>query len=99
MCSNIFLIRGGEGIDFEANLAISTLDFGTVHSYPIPWGQSSDPQGWGTTWIADHAASQKSIGKPVILEEYGLDTSTQVAAYTAWLSQVVSSGLAGDLIW
>ena len=23
--------RGGEGIDFDANLAISTLDFGTAH--------------------------------------------------------------------
>lgn len=23
--------RGGEGIDFDANLAISTLDFGTFH--------------------------------------------------------------------
>ncbi|KAJ7594137.1 CEL4a mannanase [Mycena floridula] len=92
--------QGSEGIDFEANFAISTLDFGTAHSYPISWGQTSDPQGWGTQWIADHAASMKARGKPVILEEFGITPNTaQVATYTAWYSEIVSSGLSGDLIW
>ncbi|KAF8658278.1 hypothetical protein AX16_002053 [Volvariella volvacea WC 439] len=90
--------QGGEGIDFEANLGISTLDFGTVHSYPEHWGQSSNIQGWGTQWIADHAASQNRANKPVILEEYG-STVSQTTVYTAWLNQIISSGLAGDLIW
>ncbi|CAE6414897.1 unnamed protein product [Rhizoctonia solani] len=75
--------QGGEGIDFDANLKISTLDFGTFHSYPI----------------RDHAASQKSANKPVIIEEFGV-TSDQAATYTAWWNEIVSSGgLAGDLIW
>ncbi|KAG6840902.1 hypothetical protein C0991_003363 [Blastosporella zonata] len=90
--------QGSEGVDFDANLAISTIDFGTFHSYPIPWGQSSDPQGWGTQWIADHATSQNKAGKPVILEEFGV-TSSQTTVYTAWWNEVVSSGIAGDLIW
>ncbi|KAG6919061.1 hypothetical protein DXG01_009314 [Tephrocybe rancida] len=87
--------QGSEGIDFDANLAISTIDFGTFH---IGWGQTSDPQGWGTQWIADHATSQTKAGKPVIIEEFGV-TSNQATVYTAWWNQVVSSGLAGDLIW
>ncbi|KAJ3570962.1 hypothetical protein NP233_g4061 [Leucocoprinus birnbaumii] len=83
--------QGSEGVDFAANLAISTLDFGTFHA-------SGNETAWGTQWIADHAASMKSAGKPVILEEFGV-TTNQVSTYTAWFNQVVSSGLTGDLIW
>ncbi|KAF5385133.1 hypothetical protein D9615_000976 [Tricholomella constricta] len=90
--------QGGEGIDFDVNLAISTLDFGTFHSYPEHWGQASNIQNWGTQWIADHAASQNKAGKPVILEEFGV-TTNQPTVYTAWYNQIVSSGIAGDLIW
>lgn len=90
--------QGGEGIDFDANLAISTLDFGTAHSYPISWGQTSDPSAWGVQWIQDHATSQKTANKPVILEEFGV-TSDQQATYTAWYNAIISSGLTGDLIW
>ncbi|KAL0578392.1 hypothetical protein V5O48_003613 [Marasmius crinis-equi] len=91
--------QGGEGIDFDANLKISSIDFGTFHSYPIPWGQTSDPTGWGVQWILDHATSQKAANKPVLIEEYGLDSSAQASAYASWLSTVISSGLTGDLIW
>ncbi|KIY61398.1 glycoside hydrolase family 5 protein [Cylindrobasidium torrendii FP15055 ss-10] len=90
--------QGGEGIDFDANLNISTLDFGTFHSYPISWGQTSDPQGWGTQWITDHAASMKAANKPVIIEEFGVDAN-QTTVYTAWYAEIESSGLTGDLIW
>ncbi|KAG6843996.1 hypothetical protein H0H87_010887 [Tephrocybe sp. NHM501043] len=90
--------QGSEGVDFDANLAISTVDFGTFHSYPEPWGQSANSTLWGTQWIKDHAASQKSANKPVILEEYGV-TTAQTTTYAAWWDAIVSSGLAGDLIW
>ncbi|KAF8608733.1 mannanase [Ceratobasidium sp. AG-I] len=89
--------QGGEGIDFDANLKISTLDFGTFHSYPTGWGQSN-ALSWGTQWITDHATSQKSANKPVIIEEFGV-TTDQANTYTAWWKEVVSSGLTGDLIW
>ncbi|KAL1748695.1 glycoside hydrolase family 5 protein [Schizophyllum fasciatum] len=90
--------QGGEGIDFDANLAIDSVDFGTFHAYPESWGQSNNPKEWGVQWIADHATSQENVGKPVIIEEFGV-TSNQEQTYTAWLKEVVSSGLAGDLIW
>ncbi|PPR01176.1 hypothetical protein CVT24_006052 [Panaeolus cyanescens] len=90
--------QGSEGIDFDANLKVSGIDFGTFHSYPEHWGQSNDITNWGTQWIKDHAASQNSIGKPVILEEFGT-TSNKDSVYTAWFNAIISSGLAGDLVW
>lgn len=62
------------------------------------WGQTSDPVGWGSQWIADHATSGQAVNKPVILEEFGV-TDNQAATYTTWYNTVISSGLAGDLIW
>lgn len=61
-------------------------------------GQTSDPVGWGSQWITNHYNVQKQLSKPVILEEFGV-TSSQYSTYQTWLSTVVSSGLAGDLIW
>ncbi|KAF5318796.1 hypothetical protein D9619_010785 [Psilocybe cf. subviscida] len=90
--------QGSEGIDFDANLAISTIDFGTFHSYPTPWGQTGNEQAWGTQWITDHATSSTKANKPVILEEFGV-TSNQATIYQAWYNQIISSGLTGDLIW
>ncbi|KAI0821629.1 mannanase [Trametes gibbosa] len=90
--------QGSEGIDFNANLNISTIDFGTAHLYPGSWGQTTDPTGWGSQWIIDHATSQKLANKPVILEEFGV-TDSQPSTYTAWYNTVITSGLAGDLIW
>ncbi|KAH7339441.1 CEL4a mannanase [Rhizoctonia solani] len=92
--------QGGEGIDFDANLKISSIDFGTFHSYPEHWNQGSNVVGWGTQWIKDHAASQKAANKPVILEEFGVTSSYNPSStYTTWWDTIVSSGLTGDLIW
>ena len=81
-------------------------------------GASGDYGTWGNTWINAHAAVQKSLNKPVILEEFGVTTNQTagtfqffvllylhpltlacVKVYNTWWSTVVSSGLAGDLIW
>jgi len=40
----------------------------------------------------------KKVGKPVILEEFGV-TGSQTTVYTAWWNEIMSSGLTGDLIW
>lgn len=65
--------------------------------YPESWGQSASSV-WGSQWVADHATSQKSANKPVIMEEFGV-TSNQPAVYSAWFNTIETSGLAGDLIW
>ncbi|KAI0066115.1 CEL4a mannanase [Artomyces pyxidatus] len=95
--------QGSEGIDFNANIQIPTIDFGTFHaslypvSYESQWGQSPVDT-WGAQWIADHATTQKSANKPTLLEEFGV-TSNQPAVYTVWYNEIISSGLSGDLIW
>ncbi len=43
---------GGNGVDFVANLNISTLDYHTFHLYPSWWNY---PFSWGNHWIRQHA--------------------------------------------
>jgi mannan endo-1,4-beta-mannosidase len=72
-----------------------------IQLYPESWGQEADAVNFGLKWITDHAASQKTLNKPVILEEFGVTKAKfdQVAVYTKWLDAVISSGLSGELIW
>ncbi|KAJ7624543.1 glycoside hydrolase [Roridomyces roridus] len=90
---------GTIGIDFVANLAIPTLDFGTFHLYPGSWGESNT-EPWGAQWITDHATAMTNANKPVIVEEFGItNSSTRPTVYQEWYSTVISTGLTGDLIW
>ncbi|KAI1743375.1 glycoside hydrolase superfamily [Xylaria scruposa] len=85
-----------EGMDFEANLKISTLDFGTFHLYPGSWGTTND---WGNKWITAHAAACKAAGKPCLFEEYGV-SSNHCAVEGPWQKTALSSsGISGDLFW
>ncbi|KAJ7021392.1 glycoside hydrolase, partial [Mycena alexandri] len=100
-----FVYQGTLGIDFAANMKISTIDFGTFHMYPSSWGeaQSTWPT-WGSQWITDHATVMTSANKPVIMEEFGIPSSDQTAAaretvYAGWYQTVLNSSLTGDLIW
>ncbi|VDB87427.1 unnamed protein product [Peniophora sp. CBMAI 1063] len=96
-----FLYQGIFGIDSLALTNISTIDFGTFHMYPIGYGQTTDPIGFGSQYILDHASVQKQLNKPMILEEFGVIQSDvdQVTAYTQWYKDVLADGLTGDLIW
>ncbi|KAJ3879236.1 glycoside hydrolase [Lentinula edodes] len=95
----IFVYQGYSpslGIDFAANLNISSLDFGTFHLYPDSWGEPANP--FGTQWIEDHATAMVASNKPIVMEEFGI-TDDQVDVYGSWYSAIVSSNVAGDLIW
>ncbi|KAJ3712340.1 glycoside hydrolase [Lentinula guzmanii] len=95
----IFVYQGYSpslGIDFAANLNISTLDFGTFHLYPDSWGESANP--FGTQWIEDHATAMLASNKPIVMEEFGI-TNDQVDVYSSWYSAIESTNVAGDLIW
>ncbi|KAL4903975.1 putative mannan endo-1,4-beta-mannosidase F [Aspergillus multicolor] len=86
----------GEGLDFAANLAIDTIDFGTFHLYPGSWGVSYD---WGNLWARTHGAACAAAGKPCLFEEYGAP-SDHCAIEVPWQTTAVSStGIAGDLFW
>ncbi|KAG9220538.1 hypothetical protein CCMSSC00406_0003994 [Pleurotus cornucopiae] len=90
--------QGSEGIDFDANLQISTLDFGTIHCYPDGWGTTADAVAWGNGWIRDHATSMVQANKPVIMEEFGM-LENKVPIYTEWFNTIETSGFTGDLVW
>ncbi|KAL9008391.1 MAG: hypothetical protein Q9173_006482 [Seirophora scorigena] len=93
-----YAYSGYEGVDFEKNLAIRTIDFGTVHMYANQWGYNYT---WGNTWIAQHNAVGKKLGKPVLLEEYAvLEGEDRVGIAGPWQNTVLrKTSLAGDLMW
>lgn len=67
--SDDWAYNGTDGGDFDAELALENIDFGTFHSYPDWWTKTVQ---WTNQWIRDHAESQRKIGKPVVHEEYGM---------------------------
>ncbi|EIW75756.1 hypothetical protein CONPUDRAFT_180574 [Coniophora puteana RWD-64-598 SS2] len=93
--------NGSNGIDFDANLAISSIDFGTFHLYPGTWQESSPSYDqWGQTWIQNHRNSQVTANKPVLLEEFGVTVSQdQTQTYNDWYSTAINGGLSGVIIW
>lgn len=97
-----------EGNHWQQLTGLPAIDYGTVHLYPQSWGETADPVGWGTTWITDHIEAARKIGKPVVLEEFGLkvDPSAGVAssadrddAYRAWLSALEAAHGDGFQFW
>jgi mannan endo-1,4-beta-mannosidase len=97
-----------EGDHWKDYLALPTIDYGTVHLYPEGWGETADPVGWGTKWITNHISDGKSLGKPVVIEEYGLainaadgipSETSRTAAYKSWADAVLTDGGAGDQFW
>ncbi|KAG2223557.1 hypothetical protein INT45_001639 [Circinella minor] len=90
--------NGGPGMDFDATLALSSIDFGTFHMYTDHWSKDNDK--WPKKWIADHAASQKSAGKPVLFEEYGYSKpSERTTLYPAWHAIIEDENIAADAFW
>ena len=64
--------NGGDGTDFDAEMALPSIDFGVFHSYPDWWGKTV---AWTSQWIRDHAEAARVAGKPVVHEEYGWMTN------------------------
>lgn len=99
---------GYEGNDWVKLTSLPAIDYGTVHLYPLGWGEKTDPVGWGTEWIQAHAKAAAAIGKPVVLEEFGLpmgqspvsaDETTRDTAYQTWVDAARTSGLNGFQFW
>ncbi|KAJ5371102.1 uncharacterized protein N7496_007194 [Penicillium cataractarum] len=84
-----------EGVDFEKNLDIPTIDFGTLHLYPSQWSEQ-DP--WGNLWIEAHGAACVKAGKPCLLEEYG--SLAHASSEAPWQQTALKTkGIAGDTFW
>jgi mannan endo-1,4-beta-mannosidase len=86
-----------EGVAWKRLTALPAVDYGTVHLYPEAWGQAP---GWGEPWIRDHIRDGRKLGKPVVIEEYGIgDQTVRDALYAAWTGAVEEEGGAGDQFW
>ncbi|AUY47625.1 hypothetical protein C2142_00020 [Streptomyces sp. CB01881] len=103
-----------EGVAWKKLLALPAVDYGTVHVYPQNRGETSaakpgtNATDWGARWITDHLADGRALGKPVVIEEFGLriDPAKDIAgnaardrAYTVWTDAVLTGHGAGDQFW
>jgi mannan endo-1,4-beta-mannosidase len=103
-----------EGVRWKQLVALPHVDYATIHLYPGGWGENpsnkpgTDPVAWGTTWITRHLADAAALGKPLVLEEFGLtvnaaqgvaDQNARAAGYQAWIDAVYDGGGAGDQFW
>ncbi len=97
------------GVDHEALTELKNVDFGTFHLYPDHWNKS---QQWGVEWIESHLQVARSLGKPTVLEEYGLrverpDSRGTISegglrrqvGYTNYHNAMRERGGAGSLFW
>lgn len=92
-----------EGVSWQRLTALKAVDYGTVHLYPDSWGET-EKDVWGSTWIADHIRAGHRLGKPVVIEEFGLkddsaDQATRNAVYRHWTDTVVERNGDGDHFW
>jgi len=93
-----YVYDGGPGGDNEAYLALPNIDFGTLHLYPESWGKDLT---WGSQWIQEHAWAASDARKPMVLEEYGVSTSSgqRMTIIPEWHSTVLANNIAGDMYW
>ncbi|KAK3906161.1 beta-mannanase [Staphylotrichum tortipilum] len=107
--SDDWAYNGADGGDFDHEITIPTIDFGTFHSYPDWWSKTVE---WTDQWIRDHAAAGRAAGKPVVHEEYGwltpdkrleytgrVDNRTRVEVEGGWQKTTVEEKLAGSMYW
>jgi len=86
-----------DGVDNQRLTALPNVDFGTFHLYPTHWGQSN---AWGTTWIQRHNEIGTALGKPMILEEFGItDQGARQSVYNQWLDTLRTGGGDGFNFW
>jgi len=96
------------GVDHPALTALPNIDYGTFHLYPDTWGTGF---GWSERWIDDHLRVARELGKPTVLEEYGLKVTrdqlgriseglpSRLNSYSAWNERVLSHGGNATMFW
>lgn len=89
--------NGSEGVDWERLVALPDIDYGTVHLYPGHWNKTPE---WGAEWIREHARDARRLGKPVVIEEFGLkDKARRDDVYRSWLQAAEEEEAAGTMFW
>ncbi|KAK9838655.1 hypothetical protein WJX74_000745 [Apatococcus lobatus] len=74
------------GQNFTANMNLPTIDFAAVHLWPDNW------EHWDLafldTWILEHAADARAMGKPFMIEEFGKQVHMETPVAQANLTSV-----------
>ena len=106
--SDHWTYHANNGVDHRALTALPDIDYGTFHLYPETWGTGF---GWAERWIDDHLRVARALGKPTVLEEYGLKVErdetgrisagldARLAAYQAWNERTFSHGGNAAMFW
>jgi endo-1,4-beta-mannosidase len=96
------------GVDHRALSALPAIDYATFHMYPDTWGAGF---GWPERWIDDHLSVARELGKPTVLEEYGLKVTrdalgrvsegleARLASYAGWNERVLAHGGNAAMFW
>jgi mannan endo-1,4-beta-mannosidase len=102
--------QANDGVDNEALTSLPAVDFGTFHMYPEDWGAKLE---WGEQWIIDHLEVGRRVGKPMVLEEYGVKVGREHGnlgeivkgwperrrAYRRWNELMLTRGGNGFMPW
>jgi mannan endo-1,4-beta-mannosidase len=92
--------RAHVGVDHAALTALPHVDFGTFHLYPDDWGTAA---GFAEQWIADHLDLARRLGKPSLLEEYGIKAARGVdqrlASYRRYNDVLLERGGSASMPW
>ncbi|KAH9847334.1 glycoside hydrolase [Lenzites betulinus] len=91
--------NGQAGEDFDHDLLLPNIDFGTYHLYPQSWypeldfpGSNWTVESWGLEWIDDHARAANAANKPVILEEFGVGgLKNKTDIYPSWVQRALDT--------
>jgi len=103
---NTYIYTYAEGTDYEAISALDSIDYNTVHMYPVGWGLK-DYAKEGVTWIQAHVDVDKKYNKPTVVEEWGLSTSADNVPieerdpiYTEWMNAILANDNIGmNMFW
>jgi mannan endo-1,4-beta-mannosidase len=107
------------GVDFVANHRLSSIDYATAHIWAQNWGWFDPDRAQETyplavakmsAYLADHAAKAKTLGKPLVIEEFGIgrdagsyspaaSTSVRDRYYGEVFQAVLGSTAAGVNFW
>lgn len=103
-----------DGVDWRRLSALRTVDYATFHLYPQGWGETSsakpgtDAGQWGEQWIRRHLQDARRLGKPAVLEEFGVridadrdvpDSAARDGVYRRWTRAVEQESGAGSQFW
>ncbi|HEX3774745.1 MAG TPA: cellulase family glycosylhydrolase [Polyangiaceae bacterium] len=100
--------RANDGVDHRSLTGLPAIDYGTFHMYPEAWGTGAS---WADRWIGEHERVARELGKPEVLEEYGVKVARndagaitsglerRLSLYKRWNELVLERGGSSAMFW